>query len=101
MQVGKYPHYVFVEAVLFDGKIWKWNVRLEHREVRNETMTIPKGDEDLFIIKDGKFFQRFSKFSYPIFVTNEKEHEEAFRKAKEIYKMFPIHEDYCMGVKPY
>lgn len=104
------PHYVYVSAVLFDGKIWKWNIGMRERSISTETMIFPK--ELLYVDEERKerrerkdmddmFDRRFSMLNYPIWVNNLKEHNEAFEKGREIYKNFPIHENYCMGVKPY
>ena len=101
------PHYVYVSAVLLDGKIWKWNIGMRERSLFTETMKVPK--ELIYVNKENKeyreindeFGRRFSMLNYPIWVNNLEEHNEAFDKGKEIYKHFPIHEDYCMGVKPY
>lgn len=101
------PHYVYVSAVLFDGKIWKWNIGMRERSLFTESMKIPK--ELIYADKEGKeyrdinneFYRRFSMLNYPIWVNNLEEHNLAFEKGKELYKDFPIHEDYCMGVKPY
>lgn len=101
------PHYVYVSAVLLDGKIWKWNIGMRERSLFTECMKIPK--ELIYADKEGKeyrdinneFYRRFSMLNYPIWVNNLEEHNLAFEKGKELYKDFPIHEDYCMGVKPY
>lgn len=101
------PHYVYVSAVLLDGKIWKWNIGMRERSLFTESMKIPK--ELIYADKKGKeyrdindeFDRRFSMLNYPIWVNNLEEHNLAFEKGKELYKDFPIHEDYCMGVKPY
>ena len=101
------PHYVYVSAVLLDGKIWKWNIGMRERSLFTESMKIPK--ELIYADKEGKeyrdinneFYRRFSMLNYPIWVNNLEEHNLAFEKGKELYKDFPIHEDYCMGVKPY
>lgn len=101
------PHYVYVSAVLLDGKIWKWNIGMRERNLFTESMKIPK--ELIYADKEGKeyrdinneFYRRFSMLNYPIWVNNLEEHNLAFEKGKELYKDFPIHENYCMGVKPY
>lgn len=101
------PHYVYVSAVLLDGKIWKWNIGMRERSLFTETMKVPK--ELIYVNKENKeyrqindeFYRRFSMLNYPIWVNNLEEHNLAFEKGKELYKDFPIHEDYCMGVKPY
>lgn len=101
------PHYVYVSAILLDGKIWKWDIKLTEMYLINEFFEIPKELE--YIDKNGEeyreilseFHRRFTVLNYPIWVNNLEEHNNAFAKAKNIYKKFPIHENYCMGVKPY
>lgn len=102
------PHYIYISAILLDGKIWKWNVSLNPMtDLINEEMIIPQELKYLYKTGDeyretmSEFFRRFSIFNYPIWVENLTEHNNTFAKAKNIYKKFPIHEDYCMGVKPY
>lgn len=107
-KVADKPHYVFISAVLLDGKIWKWNIGLTERNSPfNEFMKIPKElayqnyDEYEYKEKKYEFGRRFTMLSFPIWVTNMEEHNKAFEKGIQIYKQFPIHEKYCNGIKPY
>jgi len=95
------PHYVYVCCVLYQGKIWKWNVGLHKRDVGSETMYYPKGFD---FADNDRFHREFAELIFPIWAENDIEHGEVFGdngKAKDIYRMYEIHEDYCNGSKPY
>lgn len=101
------PHYVYISAILLDGKIWKWKIGLTEMYLINEFFKVPKeleyenksGEE--YREKISEFHRRFTVLNYPIWVNNLEEHNSVFKKAENIYKKFPIHENYCMGGKPY
>ncbi len=95
------PHYVYVCCVLYQGKIWKWNVSLHKRSLDTESMIFPRdfkwGDTE-------KYYEEFAELVFPIWVNNSIEHNMVFGdngKSRDIYRMYEIHEDYCNGGKPY
>lgn len=93
------PHYVYVCCVLYQGKIWKWNVSLSERTLSSETMYFPKG----FDLNDReRFYNEFAEMIVPIWVWNREQHNHVFEvKSKDMYRTYQIHEDYCNGGKPY
>ncbi len=97
MSKQKFPRYVYIEALLLDGKIWKCNVRYDHKEAKKESILFPEG----FSYTTEEFQKRFAMFSCPIFIKSEEERKEIENKAVEMFKMFPIHEDYKYGIRPY
>ena len=95
--VEEKPHYIYVSAILFDGKIWKWRISIKPMDLLTESIIFPKNID----IKSFDFGMRMTAMNIPVWVKDLDEHNAAFDKLLDIYKNYPIHEDFCMGNKPY
>lgn len=103
------PHYIYINAILLDGKIIYWKVGMYAISLIDVDIrpALPKELKMYFADSAEKYREKVSEnerrvtiLTVPIWVNNLDEHNDAFWEAKKIYKRYPIHKN-IIGEKPY